>query len=826
VKDAPLAKEKFSAGLSRLGRILIVLAGIFAGQAVLYEPSLTGQKILLPLDILEQSRVYIPAMSPQAVAPAHNRIQLDLATLGEPTRRFAAKEIRAGRFPQWNPNQFAGAPIVFSNFSPFALLASCFVTPLIIPWVQMMLACIAGLGAYAFFRRGLGLNFWSAAIAAWCYPLTAFFVLWQGYGVEYPVAWLPWMLLTVQMIVEGRAAYGCIGLAALTCLTIVSGNLDVAGQVLLVSGFYALFCHFSTYGRKCFSRPGIATLATLTLAWLLGFVMASPSLLPGLEYAKTGARMSRRIHGSEERPPIGPGTLAEVVMPYIYGSDETGSFPNYPERQGNLPESSSSAYIGIFATLLAAPLAFCSRRHRWLNGFWVFLILFSLSWNLNFRPMVALLRMPGLNLMSHNRLVFAAAFAMLSMAAVGLDVLWRNEPRKRWWFAIPVMILAAIYGWNVYRCMHLPEPIATKLAASVTEAHFPNWATSLARVAEIQRWFALHYRIGALMSGICLACWLLLWCWTLNGRLFFPALGFLLMGDLVLFGYGRGTQCDPSLYYPRIEPLDEVTKSTPGRVIGYQCLPARLAEMAGLSDVRGYDAIDPAHYVDLLEIGADPKSPELSYAITQNLIPKAQIFPPDDIHLSPVMDMLSLRYVIFRGAPPASVHPAFQGVDYWVMVNHSALPRVFVPAKVETVANDDEALQKLASPAFNARNVAYVESPASLPESIKGAAEIVGEISTRINVSARMETAGLLVLADLWDVGWHAYLNGNETPILRTNEAIRGVVLPQGESKVEFRYESGSMARGWRFFGVAVLVLCVWAALISLRRKRAVGMNV
>jgi len=250
VKDAPPAKEKFSAGLRRLGRIMVVLAGIFAGQAVLYGPSLTGQKILLPLDILEQSRVYIPAMSPKAVAPAHNRIQLDLATLGEPTRRFAAKEIRAGRFPQWNPNQFAGAPIVFSNFSPFALLGACFITPLVIPWVQMMLACIAGVGAYAFFRRGLGVNFWSAVIAAWCYPLTAFFVLWQGYGVEYPVAWLPWMLLAVQMIIEGRAAYGCIGLAALTCLTIVSGNLDVAGQVLLVSGLYALFCHFSTYGGK------------------------------------------------------------------------------------------------------------------------------------------------------------------------------------------------------------------------------------------------------------------------------------------------------------------------------------------------------------------------------------------------------------------------------------------------------------------------------------------------------------------------------------------------------------------------------------------------
>ncbi|MGB8356247.1 MAG: hypothetical protein WCD79_20280 [Chthoniobacteraceae bacterium] len=818
MNDAAPVTENSHAGLMRLGRILIVLAGIFVGQALLYGPSLTGEKILLPLDILEQPYVYIPTMS-QSVAPAHNRIQIDLVALGEPARRFAAKEIHAGRFPLWNPNQYAGAPVVFSSFSPFFLLSACFRSPVVIPWIQMLLACVAGLGGYAFFRRGLGVNFWPAAIAAWCYPLTAFFVLWQGYGVEYPVAWLPWMLLAVQMIVEGRAAYGGIGLAALTCLTIVSGNLDVSGQVLLVSGLYALFRYFLVHGRKCFSRAGIATLAVLTIAWALGFVLASPSLMPGLEYAKTGARMSRRIHGSEERPPIGLSTLPEVVMPTIYGTDETGSYPNYPETQGNLPESSSSAYIGLFAALLAAPLAFCSRRHRWLNCFWMFLILFALSWNLNFRPLVALLRLPGLNLMSHNRLVFAASFAMLSMAATGLDVLWRNEARRRWWFAFPIILLAAIYGWNVYRCMWLPEPMATQMAASVTDAHRADWVVTLARVAEIQQWFALHYRIGALMSGIGLACWLLLCCWKGNGRLVVPALGFLLLADLVRFGCGRSTQCDPALYYPRPAVLDEVAKSTPGRVIGYKCLPARLAEMAGLSDARGYDAIDPARYIDLLGIGADPNSPNIPYALTQNLFPKARLAPPDDIRLSPVMDMLGVRYVIFRGMPPPAAHPAFQGLDYWVMVNHSALPRVFVPSRVESVGSDDEALQKLAAPSFNARNVAYVESPAGLPEAIKGAAEIVDEIPTRVDVSARMETAGLLVLADLWDVGWHAYLNGKEVEILRANEALRGVVVPQGESKVEFRYESGSMARGWSFFAGAILVLCGWAGLIALWGK-------
>ena len=47
----------------------------------------------------------------------------------------------------------------------------------------------------------------------------------------------------------------------------------------------------------------------------------------------------------------------------------------------------------------------------------------SLAWTLDLPLLVDLLRGPGLNMMSHNRFVFAAAFAVLSMAAVGLEVL-------------------------------------------------------------------------------------------------------------------------------------------------------------------------------------------------------------------------------------------------------------------------------------------------------------------------------------------------------------------------------------------------------------------
>jgi hypothetical protein len=152
------------------------------------------------------------------------------------------------------------------------------------------------------------------------------------------------------------------------------------------------------------------------------------------------------------------------------------------------------------------------------------------------------------------------------------------------------------------------------------------------------------------------------------------------------------------------------------------------------------------------------------------------------------------------------------------MVNTTALPGVFVPRRVERVAEDKARLQKLGSPQFDPREVAYVESPVNLPGSCLGSAVIVDEIPTRIRVSVRMETPGLVVLADRWDKGWRAYLGGKAVPILRTNHAIRGVVVPAGSETLEFRYEPASFAWGLRLAGVGSLVILGWLGLIAGRQ--------
>jgi hypothetical protein len=416
--------------------------------------------------------------------------------------------------------------------------------------------------------------------------------------------------------------------------------------------------------------------------------------------------------------------------------------------------------------------------------------------------------------MSHNRLVFAVSFAILAMTAVGLDVLGRGAVRRRWWHWFPVAVLAGLYAWCFYRAIYLPEPVATQIEQTLAQGKHVNWIQNLDDLQRVQAWFTGTYTVAVVLCGAGLLGWLLVWLRPAWPRWAIPALGCLLLADLLWFAHDRSAQCDPALYYPPLPVLEQIAHSPPGRIMGYHCLPPALARTQGLHDIRGYDAIDPAHLMDLMMMTASSWSRFNSYALTQWLMPRMKFSPPDGIRLSPILDMLNVRYVIFRGVtpPPPGIQPVFQGPDYWVVVNHAVLPRVFVPQQVAAVPEERRRLEKLASPQFNPREVAFVETPVGLPEVCRGTAEIKDEIPSRIRVAVQMETPGLVVLADLWDKGWHAYLNGKPVPILRANHALRGVIVPPGKAVLEFRYQPASFRLGLWLAGLAggLLFGLVW----------------
>ena len=801
----------------KIQKLLLVLAGIVLGQAILYGPSLTGRKVLLPVDILTQPGYYIPRTSELANTVPQALILADLVDQFEPARLFAVSEIRAGRFPFWAPYHYGGVPFVWPKYSLFLLLDCCARSPIVLAWVQLFAALVAGTGMYFFCRQSLPVSFWPATVCAWCYPLTAFFVLWQGFPTGLAVYWLPWIFLAVDKTVRSTSQWAVVSLSVVTFLVLTSGHIDLAGQVLLGSGIYAIWCLWNTHSGGRFLRDFWTASVALILGWGLGFLLATPHLLPLLEYAQSGSRMAHRSEGAEERPPVGLAALPQVVLPDIYGTLEQDSTFISPRNEPNPLESTTAAYTGVFATLLAAPLAWCNRRYRAANVCWIFLAFFGLSWALNVPGFVNLLRLPGLNMMSHNRLVFLTSFAILAMSALGLETLLHGPIQRRWWFWLPAALLAALFGWCAYRCMVLPEPIATQPAFDAFCREQLGSAQVTTDVEPIQAWFSRHYTIMAELCALGFLGWLLVWTQGTGRFRLFPVLAIFLVGDLLWFDHGRNAQCDPALYYPRIPVLADVAKSVPGRVIGVHCLPASFAMTQGLNDIRGYDSIDPARMLDLLRTAAEPAGGVPAYAAGQLLTPRRDIIPPDTIRFRPVLDLLDVRYAIFRGPPPPRVHPAFQGDDYWVLINSNALPRPFVPKSVRTVSTDNDILKKMASPLFNPAEVAYVESPVALPASCRGTVQITNEIPTRILISAQMETPGLIVLGDNWDKGWQAYWNGRPVPVLRTDYAVRGVVVPAGSGTLEFRYQPASLILGFWLAGLAALVLVCWLAIIRIK---------
>jgi len=64
----------------------------------------------------------------------------------------------------------------------------------------------------------------------------------------------------------------------------------------------------------------------------------------------------------------------------------------------------------------------------------------------------------------------------------------------------------------------------------------------------------------------------------------------------------------------------------------------------------------------------------------------------------------------------------------------------------------------------------------------------------------------LLILNDTYDAGWQAWVNGNRTPIFRTNLYARGVQVPAGNSEVRFLYRPPSL---WWGFLCSLLTLVV-----------------
>ncbi|MEA3459345.1 MAG: YfhO family protein, partial [Chloroflexota bacterium] len=144
----------------------------------------------------------------------------------------------------------------------------------------------------------------------------------------------------------------------------------------------------------------------------------------------------------------------------------------------------------------------------------------------------------------------------------------------------------------------------------------------------------------------------------------------------------------------------------------------------------------------------------------------------------------------------------------------------FVARDVVQAWDRDELYDILKSPDFDPFRTAVLWEPVSVeaqPE-VKDEVAITAYEPSYIAVQARLGAPGLLVLSEVTYPGWRVYVNGRQAKLYEADGILRAVLLPEGESQVEFRYQPISFYAGAALSALTVLSVLGYA--IFKRRFR------
>jgi uncharacterized membrane protein YfhO len=78
-----------------------------------------------------------------------------------------------------------------------------------------------------------------------------------------------------------------------------------------------------------------------------------------------------------------------------------------------------------------------------------------------------------------------------------------------------------------------------------------------------------------------------------------------------------------------------------------------------------------------------------------------------------------------------------------------------------------------------------------------------------MSIATQTTAPGLLVVSEIYESGWRAYVDGEVVEILPTDHALRGIPLPSGEHTVEMQYDPLSLRLGLWISGIATVVMVV-----------------
>jgi O-antigen/teichoic acid export membrane protein len=688
----------------------------------------------------------------------HNALLSDLILQNFQWKTFIRASFAAGEMPLWNPHQFSGIPFFAagqqSTLYPLSLIYYVLPLPAAYGWFTVVQLWLAGLFMMALVR-GIGLRRTAGAGAGIIYQLSAFFVTSAVFPmIIAAAAWLPLLLLMVENIIvsrpllkrPARAPWAALGAAGLG-ISILAGHVEITYYTLIILAYYAGARLLVTLWRGRADRRSALRAAAEQTAWLgamvaLGLGLGAVQFVPLFEAAsgnfRSGSASFEQVLGWAHPP----RDLIQFILPNFYGSPAQHSYYDvfgggYVSLIDQVITSAAGArllhtewgiknyvegalYVGILPLALAT-LGLLRRRMGLAMGapygaIFAILGLFALTFMFGL-PTYAILfyTLPGIDqLHSPFRWVFALTLSVAVLAGLGIDALLTGGEAVRRWarrFGLALALAGglALGGLLISRLLFTQvEPLIDWLLARMVTA---SGEPAALRFSDARMFYSVQFANVLIFGVVALASGVLLILFSAppgeraraaRRSLWLRAgLLSLIAADLMIASWSFNPASDPAwLEYtpPAIDWLRDqpgdwryITLDDPTQPPLFQ---ANMTLRYGLDDVRGYESIIPAQYVDFMR-GLAPQV-QLDF---NRIAPLYTVYPPGvpfdarEALISPQLNLLNVRYVITHTTTSLADVPGYALVyeDAAVRIweNSAYFPRASLISQNEAAADAD-----------------------------------------------------------------------------------------------------------------------------------------
>jgi hypothetical protein len=734
----------------------------------------------------------------KAVSLQEALFYFDITEINYPYRDFFASELKAGRFSRWHPGLYCGFPLYSESQAGYFHPLKYVFYPWLATWQAFNLDTIAsiwltGIGAYGWLRRHVGAA--GALTGAAVFGLSGF--MWAHLihtSMLNALTSVPFVFWSLEAAWEsGRLRPLVLGALSMSC-QVFAGHLQDTILTAAAVGLYALYRAATERGLR--ARAGALGLAGGLV--VLALLVAAVQWIPSKELLDRSPRAQGLTWDDLTFGSWHPELLPTLIVREAYGTRARDT----DWLDGFYPYHEMNTYMGMIAIALAI-VGGAAYRDRWV-GFWIilagvggllmlgrFTFLFDHAHQV---PIAGSSRIPV-------RFHLWVALATAALAAVGVDRLGRpGSVRLRLTLitmamlielSIPILIYIYAPIWTepnrwthpndqaLFRRLER-EPFIAALRTFALAASAWAIAALAARTAHARRRAGLAAVLPLLVIADLLGAH-----WadvpTIDPRYWTdpPASARVLAADpacVRIFGIAQKSAGEPGY---ADEPVDFFAVRDP---LGWSLPP-----VWGLRTAGGVTPMVPRRLMALTHRELDPSRQYLFdlQAVTHELTGR------------------DLRGVF---GPAGPVGRAF------ITRNANALPRVRLVGRPIYAAGEAEATAAVRHLGVLVRNRLVVEDPdRPLPEDAEasGRAAIVRDLPERIEVAVDAETDAYLTLADCFDPGWSATLDGRPVPIRPAWITFRAVFVPRGPHTVVFRYRPAGFDRGLAITAAGLLIAVV-----------------